>query len=89
MAALWTEVCLVFPALDALRQGYEVFPVVDAVGGTSLRTSCRSGLSAHCPGRRSPSAGSRSPANYNATGLGSRPFPKLSKSCSRLDSAGL
>jgi nicotinamidase-related amidase len=35
MAALWTEVCLAFPALDALRQGYEVFPVVDAVGGTS------------------------------------------------------
>jgi nicotinamidase-related amidase len=23
------------PALDALREGYEVFPVVDAVGGTS------------------------------------------------------
>jgi nicotinamidase-related amidase len=35
MAALWTEVCLAFPALDALRDGYEVFPVVDAVGGTS------------------------------------------------------
>jgi nicotinamidase-related amidase len=35
MAALWTEVCLTFPTLDALRHGYEVFPVVDAVGGTS------------------------------------------------------
>jgi nicotinamidase-related amidase len=35
VTALWTEVCLAFPALDALRQGYEVFPVVDAVGGTS------------------------------------------------------
>jgi nicotinamidase-related amidase len=35
MAALWTEVCLAFPALDALRDGYQVFPVVDAVGGTS------------------------------------------------------
>jgi nicotinamidase-related amidase len=35
MAALWTEVCLAFPTLDALREGYEVFPVVDAVGGTS------------------------------------------------------
>jgi nicotinamidase-related amidase len=35
MTALWTEVCLAFPALDALREGYEVFPVVDAVGGTS------------------------------------------------------
>ena len=36
MAALWTEACLTFPALDALREGYEVYPVVDAVGGTSL-----------------------------------------------------
>lgn len=36
MAALWTEVCLAFPALDALRDGYQVYPVVDAVGGTSL-----------------------------------------------------
>jgi len=35
MAALWTEVCLAFPSLDALREGYEVYPVVDAVGGTS------------------------------------------------------
>ena len=35
MGALWTEVCLAFPALDALRAGYEVFPVVDAVAGTS------------------------------------------------------
>lgn len=36
MAALWTEVCLVHPALDALAEGFEVYPVVDACGGTSL-----------------------------------------------------
>jgi nicotinamidase-related amidase len=35
MTALWTEACLTFPTLDALRDGYEVYPVVDAVGGTS------------------------------------------------------
>ena len=35
MAALWTEVCLVFPALDMLRDGYEVYAVSDASGGTS------------------------------------------------------
>jgi nicotinamidase-related amidase len=35
MAALWTEVCLSFPTLDALKEGYEVYPIVDAVGGTS------------------------------------------------------
>jgi nicotinamidase-related amidase len=36
MTALWTEACLTFPALDALREGYDVYPVVDAVGGTSV-----------------------------------------------------
>jgi len=36
MTALWTEACLTFPALDALKEGFEVYPVVDAVGGTSL-----------------------------------------------------
>ncbi|MEI6948968.1 hydrolase [Paraflavisolibacter sp. H34] len=36
MTALWTEACLSFPTLDALKEGYEVYPVVDAVGGTSL-----------------------------------------------------
>lgn len=35
MAALWTEVCLVHPALDALAQGFEVYAVIDCVGGTS------------------------------------------------------
>lgn len=35
IAALWTEACLTFPALDALKEGFEVYPVVDAVGGTS------------------------------------------------------
>jgi nicotinamidase-related amidase len=34
--ALWTEVCMAFAALDALREGYEVYPVLDAIGGTSL-----------------------------------------------------
>ncbi len=36
MTALWTEACLTFPTLDALREGYDVYPVVDAVGGTSV-----------------------------------------------------
>jgi nicotinamidase-related amidase len=35
IAALWTEVCLTFPALDALKDGYEVYFVVDASGGTT------------------------------------------------------
>ena len=44
MTALWTEVCLVHPALDALAEGYDVYPVVDAVGGTS-RAAHEAGLS--------------------------------------------
>src|SRR6201988_3691181 len=35
MCALWTEICMAFPSLDALREGYDVYPVVDAIGGTS------------------------------------------------------
>ena len=35
MGALWTEVCLVFPALDLLLEGYQVYAVSDASGGSS------------------------------------------------------
>ncbi len=43
MTALWTEACLTFPSLDAMREGYEVYPVVDAVAGTSIEAH-RAGL---------------------------------------------
>jgi isochorismate hydrolase len=43
MTALWTEICLAFPSLDALREGYGVFSVVDAVAGTSVEAH-RAGL---------------------------------------------
>jgi nicotinamidase-related amidase len=36
MAALWTEVCLAFPALQATKAGFEVYAVEDASGGTSV-----------------------------------------------------
>jgi nicotinamidase-related amidase len=35
IGALWTEVCLAFPVLDAIKESFEVYPVVDAVAGTS------------------------------------------------------
>jgi nicotinamidase-related amidase len=35
MAALWTEICLAFPAIHALGEGYEVYIVTDASGGVS------------------------------------------------------
>src|SRR5260221_1453571 len=43
ICALWTAICMAFPALDALGAGYEVFPVVDAIGGTSVEPH-RAGL---------------------------------------------
>lgn len=35
VCALWTEACLSFPVLDALKEGYDVYAPVDCVGGTS------------------------------------------------------
>ncbi|MGW7365836.1 hydrolase [Streptomyces sp. NPDC054841] len=35
LSGLWTEVCLVLPALSALGQGYEVYVVADASGGVT------------------------------------------------------
>lgn len=42
MAALWTEVCLNFPALMAIEAGYDVYIVTDASGGTSVDAHERS-----------------------------------------------
>jgi len=36
IAALWTEVCLCFPALCALKDGFEVYAVEDCSGGTTI-----------------------------------------------------
>ena len=35
LAGLWTEVCVAFPSLDAIREGYDVYVVADAIGGVS------------------------------------------------------
>jgi nicotinamidase-related amidase len=43
LCAPWTGVCMAFAALDAVREGYEVYPVVDAIGGTSSEAH-RAGL---------------------------------------------
>ena len=49
IAALWTEVCLAFPAIQAIEAGYEVYAVEDASGGTTL-----SATSAPCSGSFRP-----------------------------------
>ncbi len=35
IGALWTEVCMVMPTLEAIEDGYDVYIVTDASGGTS------------------------------------------------------
>ncbi len=35
IAALWTEVCLAFPAISAIQAGYDVYAVTDASGATT------------------------------------------------------
>ena len=42
ISALWTEVCLTFPALMAMKEGYEVYVVTDTSGGTSVDAHERS-----------------------------------------------
>jgi nicotinamidase-related amidase len=36
MAALWSEICLAMPAIQAAGEGYEVYAVTDASGGVSV-----------------------------------------------------
>ncbi len=36
LAGLWTEACVMFPSLDLLREGYEVYVPTDACGDVSV-----------------------------------------------------
>jgi nicotinamidase-related amidase len=52
ICALWTEVCLTFPALSALKEGFEVYAVEDCSGGVST-------IAHDCAMRRMEQAGVR------------------------------
>jgi nicotinamidase-related amidase len=39
MAGVWTSVCVMFPALDAVAAGYQVYAVLDASGDASEMAS--------------------------------------------------
>jgi nicotinamidase-related amidase len=41
LAGLWTEACVMFPALDRLNQGYEIYIPADACGDLSLEAHNR------------------------------------------------
>jgi nicotinamidase-related amidase len=38
LAGLWTEVCVAFPTIQAIHDGFEVYVVEDCVGDLDLRT---------------------------------------------------
>ncbi len=42
IAGLWTEACVMFPSLDMMREGYEVFVPTDACGDISTEAHQRS-----------------------------------------------
>ena len=81
ICALWTEICLAFTALDALREGYEVYPVVDAVGGTSPEAH-RAGLERVTQAGGQPVSWVSSPVNSSVIGLARTPSRRSSRSSS-------
>jgi len=81
-AALWTEVCLLHPALDALREGFEVYHAVDCVGGTSPEAH-EAGLRRFEQAGGRPITGFSSSASCNATGIATRPCGNLPRSSSQ------
>lgn len=42
IAGLWTEACVMFPTLDMLREGYEIYIPADACGDLSIEAHNRS-----------------------------------------------
>ena len=68
IAGLWTEGCVAFPTLDALREGYEVYVVVDAIGGVS-RIAHEAGIQRMIQAGATPDLRSRSRLR-TAKGLG-------------------
>ncbi len=41
LAGLWTEACVIFPTLDMLKEGYEIYIAADACGDLSLEAHNR------------------------------------------------
>ena len=81
MAALWTEACLTFPSLDAMREGYEIYPVTDAVGGPRPRRIRPGWTGWPRPAANRP-AWSRWRVNCSVTGPARRPQTASRRSCS-------
>jgi Isochorismatase family len=72
---------MVFPALDALREGYDVNPVVDALGGTSPEAH-RAAIERTLQAGGKPTGWVSLPASYSATGRAPRRSRSFGRSCS-------
>ena len=70
IAALWTEVCLAFPAIQAMEAGYEVYAVEDASGGDERVGPPAAPCSGSSRPGRSRSPGSR--CSWSSSGTGPR-----------------
>ena len=77
--ALWTEVCMAFAALDALRETRSTRSSTRSAGRPSRLTGRASRASSRLEACRS--AGSPSHASFSATGTGWRPCRRSSRSC--------
>jgi nicotinamidase-related amidase len=91
LCALWTEICMAFTALDALREGYEVYPLSTRSAARRPRPTAPAST-ALCRRAGSRSAGSRSRSSCSATGPARKPSSRSSRSssptvCSRRNSA--
>src|SRR5205809_2936155 len=79
MAALWTEICLAFPAIHALGEGYEVYIVTDASGSVSVEAH-EMAIQRMVQAGAVPSPGRCLRRSCSAIGLGRKLYP-LSCKC--------
>ena len=70
IAGLHTEICLTFAVVQALKDGYDVMFVTDAVGGRSQVRTGRPSNGWHTPGRCRTA---RSPSRRSSSAIGARP----------------
>jgi hypothetical protein len=80
MAALWTEVCLAFPTLDACGKGSRSIPLLTRLEGPHPKRIVPAWRGSFGP-EHSRSAGCPSHASFNGTGRGPRRFPTSLTSC--------
>ena len=73
LAGLWTEVCVAFPSIQAIADGYEVYVVEDLSGDLDVRIhdAAMGEWSRRAPSR---SPGSRSCSSGSGIGLSGRPM---------------